>query len=48
MSKDKLLSVHNISEPIKENKPIKDKRKENSDANRILEDIKPSFESIKE
>ena len=38
MSKDKLLSMRNTPEPIKENKPIKDIRKENFDNDKILGD----------
>ena len=41
MSENELLSVLNTSEPIKENKPIKDVRKKNYDADKILEHIKP-------
>ena len=38
MSKDKLLSMRNTPEPINENKPIKDIRKENFDNDKILGD----------
>ena len=45
MSGNKLLIILNTSEPIKENKPIRDIRKENSDASKILKYIEPSSES---
>ena len=50
MSKDKLLSMHNAPKPIKENKPARDIRKENSNTDETPEDIKPLFkpEPIKE
>ena len=44
MSKDKLLSICNAPESIKENETIKDIRKENSNIDDILKDIKPLFE----
>ena len=44
MSKDKLLSMLNTPEPTKESKDIKDIRKENSNINEILKDMKPLFE----
>ena len=45
MPENKLLNILNAPKPIKENKPIRDIRKENFDSNIILEDIKPPFES---
>ena len=36
ISKDKLLSIINAPEPIKENKTIKDVKKENSNADKYL------------
>ena len=45
MSKDKLLSILNMPEPIKENKTSKDINKENFNIDEILKDIKPLFES---
>ena len=45
MSGNKLLIILNTSEPIKENKPIRDIRKENSEARKILKYIEPSSES---
>ena len=41
MSKNKLLSILNAPKPIKKNKTIKDIRKENSNIDEILKDIKP-------
>ena len=38
ISIDKLLSIIDISEPIKDKKPIRDIRKENFDASKILKD----------
>ena len=45
MSGNKLLIILNTSEPIKENKPIRDIGKENSDASKIIKYIEPSSES---
>ena len=41
MSKSTSLNILNRPEPIKENKTIKDIRKENFNINEILTDIKP-------
>ena len=41
MSKSTSLNILNRTEPIKENKTIKDIRKENFNINEILKDIKP-------
>ena len=43
MSIDKLLSILHVSEPIKTSKTIRDIRKENFDADKILEDIENLF-----
>ena len=47
ISKDKLLSIVNAPEPIKENKTIKDIGKENYNTDEILKDIKLPSEPIK-
>ena len=44
MSKDKLFSMLNTPEPIKENKTIEDIRKDNSNIDEIINLIKPLFE----
>ena len=45
MSKDKLLSVIDKSEQVKETKAIRDIRKENFNSDKILRDIKTLHES---
>ena len=40
---DKLLSIIDVAEPTKDNKPIRDIRKENFDASKVLK--RPSFKS---
>ena len=44
MSKDKLLSMLNKSEQIKETKAIRDIRKENFNGDKIIRDIRTLFE----
>lgn len=43
MSIDELLSILNVSEPIKENKPISDIRKENSNTDKIPQNTRKFF-----
>ena len=45
MPENKLLSILNAPKPIKENEPVRDIRKENYVADKILRDIKTLFES---